>query len=435
MCNLAFLKGTQLLDKDGKVLVDNIEQVLLAKPYTDNHLSKNDIIKAVRSYISHPIIRVEILNKDESSSFDISEYVIENSVNYSQEYKSGQIRSLNFRLIDKDGSLFPSHVGKIWHGTKIMISFGLLVNKTVLFYPRGIFGVKDADYGNGILDVTTVDKFGFLDGTISGTTESLYKIVTQSSSVIAAIETLLLLDDGTGRNVYDTKHIIYPTHYSDGRPTGFESVVVPFTIDIDYNNSIGGIIQKLAKILSCNAFYDDYGHLTLSPYNEIIDLSKTEIDWHYEDGECQFWNDKMSIKFSDVYNKVMVVGANINGYLFDATAVNDNPASPSSIHNSPIRFKYIEDSNIYTDELCRVRAEYELQLSAMLSAPVNFESIYVPFLTVNHLIEYTNDTIHYGSKGRRVFEREKMLITSLSFSGNGSVSVSAKNIKELPFYG
>lgn len=432
---MAFLKGTQLLDKDGRILVDNIEQVLLAKPYTDNYFSKDDIIKAVRSYITHPIFKLEILNKDETTSIDITEYVIEESINYSQEHKSGQIRSLSFQLIDKDGSFFPSHVGKIWHGTKLKISLGLVIGKTVLFYPKGVFGIKDAEYSNGILDIATVDKFGFIDGTISGTTESLYKIVTQSASVIAAIETLLLLDDGTGRGVYDHKRIIYPTHYSDGRKTNFESTIVPFTIDIDYNNSIGGIIQKLAEILSCNVFYDDYGHLTLSPYNEIIDLSKAEIDWHYEDGECQFWNDKMSIKFSDVYNKIMVVGANINGYLFDATVVNDNPTSPSSIYNSPIRFKYIEDSNIYTDELCHVRAEYELQLSTMLSTPVNFESIYIPFLTVNHLIEYTNDTIHYGSKGRRVFEREKMLITSLSFSGNGSVSVSAKNIKELPFYG
>lgn len=432
---MAFLKGMQLLDKDGKILVDSIGQILLAKPYVDNYLSKADIVKAIRSYVTHPIFKIELLNKDESSSLDISEYVIEDSINYSQEYKSGQVRSLSFKLIDKDGSFFPSHVGRIWYGTKIKISFGLLVGKTVLFYPKGVFGVKDAGYNNRILDIVTVDKFGFIDGTISGTTESMYKIVTQSASVIEAIKTLLLLDDGTGTSPYDTKPIMYPTHYSDGRETGFDAVKVPYTIDIDYNNSIGTIIMKLSEVLSCNVFYDDYGHLTLSPYNEIIDLSLTEIDWHYQDGECQFWNDNLNIKFSEVYNKVMVVGANINGYLFDAIEVNDNPASPSSIQNSPTKFKYIEDSNIYTDELCKVRAKYELQLSTMLSVPVGFESIYIPFLTVNHLIEYTNDNIRYGARGGKVFNREKLLITSLSFTGSGGITVSAKNIKELPFYG
>lgn len=431
---MAYLQGTMLLDNEGKILVNDIEEILLAKPYTDNYLSKAELEWAVRSYITEPIFKIELLNRDESPFEDISGKVIGETINYSQDFKNGQIRSLSFNIINDDGSYFPSHVGKIWHGTKIRLCLGLLVGNRVVFFPRGIFAVKDAGYNSGIVSIQTADKFGLIDGTISGTTESLYKIVTQSAKVIKTIESLLLLDDGSGF-AYDTNRIMYPTHYSDGRPTNFESVDVPYTIDIDRKNSIGGIIIKLAEVLSCNVFYDDWGHLTLEPFNEIIDLSQREIDWFYKDGECQFEDASMNIKFSDVYNKVMVVGANINGYLFDYTAENTNPASPTSTQNSPVRFKYIEDSNIYTDELCKVRAEYELQLATMLSVPVSFASIYIPFLSVNHLIEYTNDTILYGQGGRRVFDREKLLIVSLGFSGKGTINVSAKNIKELPFHG
>ncbi len=423
---MAFLRGTQLISSDGSVLRNNLSEILIAVPYTDNYISKEEIAKWVRSYVSVPIFKIELLNKDETPFEDISEYVIEDSINYSKEFKSGQVRSLSFDLINADGSYFPNHVGKIWYGTKIRISFGLLVEDSVIFFPRGVFAVKDASYKNGILSIQTADKFALIDGDISGTTDMIYKIKTQTSEAIPTIESLLALDDGTG-SPYDTKRVFYPPECN--------GVTIPYTIEIDYENSIGNIIIEIAKILSCDVFYDDYGHLTLFPFNEITDLSLTEIDWFYVDGECQFFDFQMDIKFPDVYNKVMVVGANINGYLFDYTAENRNPASPTSIGNSPLKFMYIEDSNINSDELCKIRAEYELQLATLLSVPIGFSSIYIPFLEVNHLIECTNDTIKYGDGGKKVFDREKFLITSLSYSGNGGFSVFAKNIKELPFYG
>ena len=433
------LLGTQLIDVDGKVLADNLGQIILAEPYTEGFspdYTKFDIERAVRSFVSVPIYKIELLNYDETVREDLSQYVIESSINYSQNFQSGKTRSLKFDLFDDNGAYFPSHIGKIWYGTKVRIHMGLLMEDTVLFFPKGIFMVETASYSQKILSLQFTDKFGNLDGTISGITDSEY-LITPNTPIRDAIVTLLNLPtmgrlseaeiaDGNFEK-FDIKRINFPSEH--------EGAIVPYTIRNDYESSIGDIIIELADIISCRVFYDDYGYLTLEPNNDITDLSTRVIDWSYIDGECQFYDTNLDMKFQDVYNTVLVTGSNINGYLCQYTAVNDSASSPTSIRNSPVRFKYIDDSNIYNNDLCEVRAKYELQLASLLSVPVSFKSVYIPFLSVNNLIEYTNDDILYGIGGGKVFEKEKLLITSIDISGDGNTDVAAKNIKELPFYG
>ena len=155
--------------------------------------------------------------------------------------------------------------------------------------------------------------------------------------------------------------------------------------------------------------------------------------WRYTDKEYQFSDSQLHINFADVYNKVMVVGSNINGYICKYTAENTNPASPTSTDKNPIRFKYISDSNIYNDDLCKTRAEYELQRQSLLSTPLSFRSIYIPFLTVNDIVTYTDKSIRYHND-TEMFNDENLLITGISIQ-NGEMNIEAKNIKELPFYG
>ena len=416
--------GTKLIDSNGRILADKIGQILIAKPYLQS-LSRLDIERAIRSYISYPIFKVELLNRDETPFEDITRYISDKSFNYNQDHQSGQVRSISFDLIDKDGYYFPSPIGKIWYGTKIGLSLGLLVDNTVIYFPKGIFAVKEASYNYGTLKIQTVDKFGFLDGTISGTTESKFQI-DPNTPVIEAVNKLLSIKD-EGGYVYDEKEVFYPDKYKDS--------VVPYTIKNDYASNIGEIIIELGKIISCTVFYDDYGHLTFEPFNEISEFSNREVVWVFRDGESQYSDTSMDIKFPEVYNKVLVVGSNINGYICKGEASNKNPASATAIGVCPVKFLYIEDSNIYNGDLCQTRADYELQHASLLSTPIRFRSIYIPLLVVNGLIEYTNNKILNGNGGNRLFNNEKLLITSLSFSGDGIFNVSAKNIRELPFNG
>lgn len=426
---MAFVSGTILKDSNGKILKDLVGEIMVGLPNTDPQylpdILPSSVEQSVRSYVTPFIYKIVQLYPDETICNDLSPYIKEDSISYSQSFQNGQTCSLSFDIIDVDKKFYPNPVGGIWYGDKMQFFAGLLVDDSVVFYSKGIFVVKDLSYQDGSLHIQFADKFGMLDGTISGATESKYKI-TPNTPIKTAITSLLALDSGDGLP-FDKKRINYPSQYDDA--------IVPYTITKDYQSNIGDIITDLANIISCTVFYDEYGCLTFEPFNELVDISKKPIQWRYVDSEMQFNNSDITLDFSKVYNKVMVVGSNINGYLCKYIATNNNAASPTSIGKTPIRFLYIADSNIYSDALCKVRAEYELQTQSMLAVPVSFSSIYIPFMRVNDLITYTNSDILYEATQRKVFSNEKLLVTSVSLAGNGSCNISAKNVRELPFYG
>lgn len=416
-----YVKGTKLIDKNGRIINDSLDRVILAMPH---EAFAPSFERAVRAFVCSYIYKVEILHPDETPCMDISEYVLEDTLSYSQQFQEGQSRSLSFDLYDEKHEFFPSPVGRIWFGTKVRILFGLLVDDSVYYFQKGIFAVKDCSYNSNILSIQFADKFGFLDGSISGAAESEYKL-QPGTPVKTAVESLLYMKDADGNNIYDSKRIVFPEKY--------ETTTIPYTVTATPGSNIGNIILELAEIISCTVYYDDYGSMVFEPSEELSSFKKRPIMWRYADKEYQFSDSRLHINFADVYNKIMVVGSNINGYICKYTAENTNPASPTSTDKNPIRFKYISDSNIYNDDLCKTRAEYELQKQSLLSTPLSFRSIYIPFLTVNDIVTYTDRSIRYHNDAE-MFNDENLLITGISIQ-NGEMNIDSKNIKELPFYG
>ena len=74
-----------------------------------------------------------------------------------------------------------------------------------------------------------------------------------------------------------------------------------------------------------------------------------------------------------------------------------------------------------------------MQKQSLLSTPLSFRSIYIPFLTVNDIVTYTDRSIRYHNDAE-MFNDENLLITGISIQ-NGEMNIDSKNIKELPFYG
>lgn len=416
-----YVKGTKLIDKNGRVIIDSLDRIILATPH---EISAPSFERAVRAFVCPYIYKVEILHPDETPCMDISEYVIEDTLSYSQQFQEGQSRSLSFDLYDENHEFFPSPVGRIWFGTKVRILFGLLVDDSVYYFQKGVFAVKDCSYKNNILSLQFADKFGFLDGSISGTAESEFKL-QPGTPVKTAIESLLYMKDAYGNNMYDSKRIVFPEKY--------EATTIPYTVTANPGSDIGSIILELAQIISCTACYDDYGNMVFETSEELSSFENRPVMWRYTDKEYQLSNSQLHINFADVCNKITVVGSNINGYICKFTAENTNPASPTSTDKNPIRFKYISDSNIYNDDLCKTRAEYELQKQSLLSTPLSFKSIYIPFLTVNDIVTYTDRSIR-SHNDTEIFKDESLIITGISIQ-NGEMNIESKNIKELPFYG
>ena len=111
-----------------------------------------------------------------------------------------------------------------------------------------------------------------------------------------------------------------------------------------------------------------------------------------------------------------------------AEAVNDDSQSPLCYQRIGYRIASpINDSNITNDMLAQERADYELRQVLIAKSSLNSTVFFNPLLTVNNLVTYTDDFFS--------LKRERLILQSVSFSldYSGTMSISASNIKNLPF--
>ena len=89
--------------------------------------------------------------------------------------------------------------------------------------------------------------------------------------------------------------------------------------------------------------------------------------------------------------------------------------------------KYSE-SNIWSNDLAYDMARYYLRKASFVAVDFSCNVSFNPILTVNNICETENDFLNY--------HREKLLITSISFSsGDGLMSLKLCNTKDLPVMG
>lgn len=413
------IKNKKLCDSDGNVLLTIDDEILLTDDIIEDYLTKEDLDTAVHSPYFIPLFKLMLLNQDETLREDVTEYIINNDVNYSHDYKSGQCRSTSVSLENGSGDWLPSPVkGKNWSGTKFALYVGVIFKNIVFWFPSGIYYLSNPslNMGDDTVSLKLVDKFAILDGTLGGTTESDYKI-NVGDLVCDSIDSILRLDIGNGDS-FDLKPFLFPQKYINEK--------TPYTLEKNPESNLGEMILELSDMLSCETAYNEVGYLEMVTSDELLQIDEKPVILHITDEDIALNGVTMDVDYTKIINKVTVVGANINGYIYDYTAINDNPASPSSIQFTPSNFKYIADDNINSDELCKERAEYELQKQSFLGLSISMQlTIWAPFIKAGDLIMWTSEK--YGFKG------VKFLVNSVNITGNGDIKLSITNTKELPF--
>ena len=131
---------------------------------------------------------------------------------------------------------------------------------------------------------------------------------------------------------------------------------------------------------------------------------------------------------TQIVNRVVVIGASVNGGTCQAIAVNDDTSSPLCYQRIGYRTGApINDSNITSDTLAEERADYELRQQLIAKTTISNTVLFNPLLTVNNIVTITDS--FYG------LERERVLLQSISFSidYSGTMSISSTNIKNLPY--
>ena len=408
-----------IVSSDGKILKTiNNEYILLSDPA--QIVCGSDVyFEDIQKHIVEPLYRVCILHDDEKPREDITEYIITDSGSYTSEYKSGLRSSLNFELDNSDGRFVISpYTDGIYYNTKFSFDVGIVCGKSVYWQPKGIFIVESVtpNIDKGTLMIQLKDKFALLDGTIGGKiTSSTY--FENGTNIRTIIEALLLSDKGNGK-AYDSKPIIFPDKYN--------TMTTMYRITLSADDNIGNIILKLAELMQCDVYYNENGNLTFEINNATITNTKPVI-YHFDNSGIDYFPDtSIEYNVADVVNKVVVVGGNINGSIFNATAINESPSSKINIYHFPdAKSTYVTNDNIYSDELAQDLADYTLLKGKILSIKENFNCTCIPHLDVNRIVGLSDNYLN--------LRYSKFILNSLTIplSESGKYSGTMVSLEEV----
>lgn len=381
-------------------------------------------ISEIKNEINRPIIRPRFrlhwLNPDETVRQIFPQEDILGGT-YSENYQNGQRRSLSVELYNEDGRYLPS-INGLWEDVKLSFEIGIeLDNGDTLWFPKGIYYITNImvshDPGKKKVTVEMADKFSIFEGKMGTLTDTT--IIPANNTIKDIITDILSMSKGNGE-LFDPKEIIYPSVF-EGKKTQAE-------IKKEAGSTYGDILLGLATQLSAEIFYDTDGHLTFVPINYVTSDVDKQVIFQYYDYYGDMLSNNMSFDLSEVINRIIVTGANINGKICRAVSVNDNADSPLCYQRIGYRTAQpINDTNITSNILAQERADYELRNKLILKSSVSTEVIFNPLLSVNNLISITDE--YYS------LEQEKFLIQSISYSidDSGAMSISCSNIRNLPF--
>ena len=391
-----------------------------------NQMPPQQYIKIVKEQAIRPRFRLSLLYPDESFREDISEYLIQGSGSLQIQYAQGQRRSLNFTLNNESGVFTPNGINsKIWVNTKFQLDLGMeMANGDVVWNSAGIFVIGTPQItredARKIIDIQCYDKFALLDGTLGGTLDATYEIDAGEKIYNIIVDTLLQ-DNGNGVPI-DLKTIFFDPSLIN------ESTV--YTLSKSANESYGDMLIELANMIACDIYYNTNGNLVIqSGIKDISQVNKPTL-WTFKDVEYEYLSGHINYSFTDVRNRVTVVGANVNsdGGLYIAVSENTNPRSQTRVDLIGIKNYYLEDSNIYTQTLAQDRADYELNKLSIVQQTVQISSAFMIHLDVNNCIAITDDFFNYFDN--------RFIIQSISIplSIHSNMTIDCTNIATLPYY-
>lgn len=391
-----------------------------------NQVPPDRYVRLVREQAIRPRFRLTLLYPDESFREDISEYLIQGSGSLQIQYAQGQRRSINFTLNNENGIFTPTGIdSKIWINTKFKLELGMeMANGDIVWNSAGIFviGTPQAMRQNAqeTIDIQCYDKFALLDGTLGGTLEATYEIDAGENIYNVMVDTLLQ-DNGNNYPI-DTKKVVFDSSYINE--------VTQYTLSKSANESYGDMLIELANMIACDIYYDTNGNLNVqSGIKDISQVNKPTL-WTFKDSEYEYISGHINYDFTSVRNRVTVVGANVNSDdgIFVATAENTNPRSASRIDVIGIKNYYLEDNNIYTQQLAQDRADYELNKLAIVQQTIQVDSTFMIHLDVNNCIALEDEFFDYFDA--------RFIIQSLSIpiSIHSQIAIECTNIASLPYY-
>lgn len=391
-----------------------------------------DYLEAVKKPVLVPCLKLEWLNPDDSIAYEITTDLYNTNGTLNVTNQSGCRRTFNLQIHNVDGK-YDIDVNKVWLGQKVKLYLGLYIEGTPYLIQQGVFYLTNPtdimNTAENCIQLNCTDKWSYLDGSLFGNLDGIYKVPV-NSDIFDAIKALLLTDRGNGVPIDSTKPNI-STFFNTKMTTLSNGELVsvlktPFTATIDKGQTFADVLLQFNTMLAGVVYYDTVGRLNVEPNEtDLLDKDK-EILYKFDQNNSDILGKSQEFKFTEVFNDILCVGATTNGYLAKGRATNNNIKSDLCVQRIGKKTKVYEDTNYYSDGLCQDWANYLLRNNTILQTSFSLQTIPLYHLDVNKLITITNTKYH--------LKEEKFLINSLSIPlGLGQMTISATSINELEF--
>lgn len=374
-------------------------------------------ISALKSGTTKPRVSIELLRKEDESAYSEITSDIENSSgNLTATRQNGVRKSIDLTLINIDGKYIPDFDNQVlWFGQKFRLNLGLNIDGIDCMIPQGIFVLDNptlnSEFSSSTVNIRGLDKFALLDGTLGGELTYTY-IIPVGSNIYSVIKNLLIIGNDKKEPILDSVWM---------------SEITPYTITKEMGSgTIGEILIELAGMLSANCFYNELGQFVFEPDKQD---SIKGSGWDFTTEEFAYQGSNLELKYSEIYNAVLVVGDNINGTLVSYKAQNNNLLSKTSIPNLGVeRIKHIQDVNITTLQQATDRANYELKRTIAMQASGSLSCIPMYHLNIDDVITLTDvKNLKLDSK------RFLMSGYNIPLQIGGKMSVNIVDSTEFPF--
>lgn len=327
-----------------------------------------------------PVFRFFLLNDDESIKTEISEYISNASVNINKQV--GQVRTINLSIANYNNFWAYGARKPLWDGAKIRYDAGFVADDTIYWSQQGIYLVKEPNFTGGVnaknIQLTLCDKWGLWDSSVYGNTH-LKTIIPNQVPINQVFNTIVHETDGVNENrIWDTKEVLF-----DMNCANYDTF---YTIKQDAGQNKAQLLTDTGKTISADIYYDRTGHMRVK--SNILDFKNSNFApiWRFTQGDrdCDFPN--LKYNKSNYCNKITTKGAIVNGYQFTATIENRNKRSLYNVYDSPATPKVINNTKLFSDQLCMEQCMYEMVQQSRGLMSVTMNCSYLPFLDFDKMV-------------------------------------------------
>ena len=359
-------------------------------------------------------IKVELLNFNFQTISSLEGKTTSGSIEV--DANSDIRRTCNLSLVAKDiDKNMISEGGELWLDKYIKIYQGIdnpRDNNKTVWWNMGIFLINNPNTVYSAADHTIsfegLDLMAKLTGRRNGQLPAVATLVPAGSKIADVVKKTITQLGGFYNYIIED-----------------EGLEVPYDIKMDMGATIYDLLAELRDLYSnWEMFFDVDG---VFHWQKISNGEKEAVVVNFNEIQPLIISDNVNIDFENVKNHIIVYGRLLDtGEQIMATASDTNAESPFCISKVGQINYIVDDERIYSNELAKDRANYELYLHARLNDSISLEIVPIPWLNdVNIKIAYTNEKI--GIEG-------EYLIQSLSIPLDigSSMTITALKIYKTP---